>query len=50
MKGDRVHRDTKRNCAFHKDIGLTTDKYVALKDKIERLIRVGHFKDFVDEP
>ena len=26
------------------------ERCVALKDKIERLIRVGHFKEFVDEP
>ena len=50
MKGDKVCRDIKRNCAFHKDIGHTMDKCVALKDDIERLIRVGHFKEFMDEP
>ena len=48
MKDDKVRRDIKRNCAFHKDIGHTTDKCVALKDEIERLIRVGYFKE--DEP
>ena len=50
MKGDRVCRDIKRNCSFHKDIEHTTDKCVALKDEIKRLIRVGHFKEFVDKP
>ena len=50
MKGDRVRRDIKRNCTFHKDIGHTKDKCVALKDEIERLIRVSYFKEFVDEP
>ena len=50
MKGDKVCRDIKRNCAFHKDIGHTMDKCVALKDEIERLIRVGYFKEFIDEP
>ena len=50
MKGDRVHRDIKRNCAFHKDIRHTTDKCMALKDEIERLIKAGYFKEFVDEP
>ena len=49
MKGDKVHRDIKRNCSFPKDIGHTTDQYGALKDKIERLIRVGYFKEFMDE-
>ena len=39
MKGDRVRRDIKRNCAFHKDIGCTMDKCVALKEESERLTR-----------
>ena len=50
MKCERAQRDIKRNCAFYKDVGHTMDKCVALKDEIERLIRVGHFKEFVDEP
>ena len=50
IKGNRVRRDVKRNCAFHKDIGDNTDRCVALKDEIERLIRAGHFKEFIDEP
>ena len=50
MNSERAQRDIKRNCAFHKDVGHTTDKYVALKDEIERLIIIGHFKEFVDEP
>ena len=50
MKGDRVCRDIKRNYAFHKDIGHTTDKCMALNDKIERLIGAGYFKEFVDKP
>ena len=41
MKEDRVCRDIKRNCAFHKDIGHITDKCVALKDEIKRLIRLA---------
>ena len=49
MKNERTRRDIKRNCAFHKDIGHTTDRCVALKDEIERLIRADHFKEFVDE-
>ena len=49
MKGDKVRRDVKRNCAFHKDIGHNTDRFVAMKDKIERLIWAVHFKEFVDE-
>ena len=50
MKGDRVRRDIKRNYAFHKDIGHTTDKCVALKEEIKRLIRADNFKEFMDEP
>ena len=50
MKGDKVRRDIKRNCTFHKDIGHTTDKCVALKDEIKRLIMASHFKEFMDEP
>ena len=50
MKGDRLRREIKKNCAFHKDIGHNTERFVALRDKIERLIRVGHFKEFMDEP
>ena len=50
IKGDRVHRDIKRNCTFHKDIGHTTDKCMVLKDEIERLIKAGYFKEFIDEP
>ena len=49
LKNKRTRRDIKRNCAFHNDIGQTMDKYVALKDEIERLIRACHFKQFVDE-
>ena len=50
MKGDRVCRDIKRNCTFHKNIGHPTNKCVAFKDEIKRLIRVGYFNEFVDEP
>ena len=49
MKGDRVHRDIQRDYTFHKDIGYTIDKCVALKEKFERLIRPGYFMEFVDE-
>ena len=50
MKKDRVRKDIKGNCSFHNDIRHTTDKCVALKDKIIRLIKVGYFKEFIDEP
>ena len=50
MKGDGVRRDIKRNFTFHKDIGHTIDKCVALKDEIKTLIRASYLKEFVDEP
>ena len=49
MKSERTQRDIKRNCAFHKDVDHIMNRCVALKDEIEKLIRVGHFKEFVDE-
>ena len=48
MKSKRAQKDLKRNCAFHKDVGHSMDKCVALKDEIERLIRAGYFKVFFD--
>ena len=50
MKSDRSQRDVKKNYAFHKEIGHNTERCVVLKDKIEMLIRAGHFKEFLDEP
>ena len=50
MKGDRSCRDIKKNYAFHKDIEHNTKRCVALRDEIERLMRAGHFKEFMDEP
>ena len=50
IKRDSVCRDIKSNCAFHKDIGHTMDKCVALKDEIKRLTRAGYFMEFIDEP
>ena len=50
MKSDRSRRDVKKNCVFHKDIGHNIERCMALRDEIERLLREGHFKEFVDEP
>ena len=50
MKADRPRRDVKKKCAFHKDIGHSTERCMVLKDEIERLIRAGHFKEFLDKP
>ena len=35
-----------KTCAYHKDIGHNIEKYNVLRDEIERLIRVGHFREF----
>ena len=50
IKNDRSGRDIKKNYAFHKDIGHNIERCMALKDEIEILIRVGYFKEFLDEP
>ena len=50
MKGDRSCRDIKKNCTFHKDIEHNTELCVALRDEIEKLMRAGYFKEFMDEP
>ena len=50
MKGDRSWRDIKKKCVFHKDIGHITKRCMALKNEIKRLIRAGHFKEFLDKP
>ena len=50
IKGDRSRRDIKKNCTFHKDIGHNTGRYVAIRDEIERIIKTGHFKEFMDDP
>ncbi|CAA0819896.1 Unknown protein, partial [Striga hermonthica] len=34
-------------CRFHKDYGHNTDDCRHLKDEIERLIKVGHLKEFI---
>ena len=48
MRGNRSKRDVRKNCAYHKDIGNNTVKCNELRDEIERLIRVGHFKELLE--
>ena len=48
-RGNRSRRDTRKSCAYHKDIGHNIIKCNALRDEIERLIRVGHFKEFLED-
>ena len=50
IKSNKSRRDVKKNYAFHEDIGHNTKRYVPLRDEIERLMMVGHFKKFIDEP
>ena len=50
MKSDRSRKDAKKNCAFHKDIRHKIERCVALRDEIEKLMRAGHFNEFIDEP
>ena len=49
MKSERTRREIKRNCTFHKDVGHTMDRCITLKEETKRLIRAGHFKEFVDQ-
>ena len=48
IRSDKSRRDVRKTCAFHKDIGHNTERCIALKDKIERLIRAGYFKEFLE--
>ena len=50
IKGDRSRRDVKKICTFHKDIEHNSERCVALKDEIKRLIRARYFKEFLDKP
>ena len=43
-----MRRDVKKNCDYHKDIGHNMVKCNTLRDEIERLIRVGHFREFLE--
>ena len=48
IKSNRLRRDVKKSCAFNIDIGHNTERCITLKDEIERLIRAGYFKEFLD--
>ncbi|XP_047149929.1 uncharacterized protein LOC124822015 [Vigna umbellata] len=39
--------DGSKHCAYHKNMGHTTEECVTLKDKIEELIRAGKLKKYV---
>ena len=48
IEGNRSRRYVKKNYAYHKDIGHNIVKCNALRDEIERLIRAGHFMEFLE--
>ncbi|XP_017408865.1 uncharacterized protein LOC108321582 [Vigna angularis] len=39
--------DGSKHCAYHKNMGHTTEECVTLKDKIEELIRAGKLKKYI---
>ncbi|XP_017420333.1 uncharacterized protein LOC108330359 [Vigna angularis] len=39
--------DGSKHCAYHKNMGHTTEECVTLKDKIEELIRAGQLKKYI---
>ena len=47
IKTDLTKRDRSRRCAYHKDHGHTTEQCRSLHHLAERLIRVGHLKQYV---
>ena len=49
IRSDKSHRDVKKNCAFHNDIGHNTKRCITLKDEIERLIGARYFKEFLEK-
>ena len=48
IRGNRSRIDVMKNYAYHKDIGHNTVKCNVLRDEIERLIRAGHFRKFLE--
>ncbi|XP_020209069.1 uncharacterized protein LOC109794006 [Cajanus cajan] len=42
--------DTTKSCKFHRNRGHSTEECLALKDKIEDLIKQGQLQRFVDRP
>ena len=49
IRSGRSRRDVKKNYTFHEDIGHNTERCIALKDEIKRLIRARYFKEFLAE-
>ena len=40
------HRDSSRFCAFHNDVGHTTEEYLALRRAIEKLIKEEYLQQY----
>ena len=49
LQTDRSKRDATKYCHFHKDIGHDTKDCIQLRDQIERLVRDGHLREFVEK-
>ena len=50
MGGDSSKRNQNLYCTCHRDKGHTVEQCRILKDHLEKLIRLGHLKEFVLEP
>ncbi|GAA0145992.1 hypothetical protein LIER_06048 [Lithospermum erythrorhizon] len=48
MRGSEPNRDKSRYCAYHREYGHDTDECRMLKVEIEKLIKMGYLKEFVD--
>ena len=46
---DLLCGDRSKRSWFHKDINHTTKECITLKDEIEKLIRCGYLKDYVND-
>lgn len=47
IKIDPMKRDQSRKCVYHKDHGHTTKQCMSLHYLVERLIKVGHLKQYI---
>ncbi|XP_062086433.1 uncharacterized protein LOC133792541 [Humulus lupulus] len=50
FKGGMNSRDTNKRCAYHKDVGHSTEECHQLKDEIKNLIKLGHLHQWVKMP
>lgn len=47
IKSDPVERDHSKKCAYHKDHRHTTERCRSLQYLVEKLLKVGHLKQYV---